>query len=88
MLVITVLYVVAGVWLAIYGLNALVLAGLYLHHRRDPLRSAGESDAVPLPVVTVQLPIYNERHVVERLIDAATALDWPRDRFRRMMSAW
>jgi hypothetical protein len=30
--------------------------------------------------VTVQLPLYNERHVVERLIDAACALDYPRDR--------
>ena len=82
MLVVTVLYVVAGVWLAIYGLNALVLAGLYLYHRRDPVRAASETGAAPLPVITVQLPIYNERHVVERLIDAAAALDWPRDRLQ------
>ena len=33
-----------------------------------------------LPVVTVQLPVYNERHVVERLVDAACALEHPRDR--------
>ncbi|HKE19747.1 MAG TPA: glycosyltransferase [Kofleriaceae bacterium] len=33
-----------------------------------------------LPVVTVQLPIYNERFVVERLIDAVAALDWPQGR--------
>lgn len=32
------------------------------------------------PTVTVQLPIYNERHVSKRLIDAAAALDYPRDR--------
>jgi cellulose synthase/poly-beta-1,6-N-acetylglucosamine synthase-like glycosyltransferase len=32
------------------------------------------------PVVTVQLPLYNERLVAERLIDAAAALDWPADR--------
>jgi len=32
------------------------------------------------PAVTVQLPIYNERFVVERLLDAVCALDWPRDR--------
>lgn len=30
-----------------------------------------------LPHVTVQLPVFNERHVVERLIDAACALDYP-----------
>lgn len=33
-----------------------------------------------LPSVTVQLPIYNERYVVERLIDAVCALDYPRQR--------
>lgn len=32
------------------------------------------------PVVTVQLPIYNERFVVERLLEAVCAFDWPRDR--------
>ena len=32
----------------------------------------------PLPRVTVQLPIYNERHVVERLVDAACRIDYPR----------
>ncbi len=30
-----------------------------------------------LPLITVQLPIYNERYVVERLIDAVAALDYP-----------
>src|SRR5215831_17053274 len=32
------------------------------------------------PIVTVQLPLYNEPEVVERLIDSVAALDWPRDR--------
>ena len=35
-----------------------------------------------LPLVTVQLPIYNERHVAERLIDACAALDYPADRLQ------
>jgi hypothetical protein len=33
-----------------------------------------------LPVVTVQLPIFNERYVARRLIDAICLLDYPRDR--------
>src|SRR5262249_18684844 len=33
------------------------------------------------PVVTVQLPIYNEMYVVERLIDAVCQIDYPRDKF-------
>jgi cellulose synthase/poly-beta-1,6-N-acetylglucosamine synthase-like glycosyltransferase len=32
--------------------------------------------------VTVQLPIYNEKYVVRRAIDAVAALDWPRDRLQ------
>ncbi|WP_381527748.1 glycosyltransferase [Spirosoma soli] len=32
----------------------------------------------PLPSITVQLPLYNERYVVERLLAAVTALDYPR----------
>jgi cellulose synthase/poly-beta-1,6-N-acetylglucosamine synthase-like glycosyltransferase len=35
-----------------------------------------------LPTVTVQLPIFNERYVVERLIDAVARLDWPFDRLQ------
>ena len=33
------------------------------------------------PRVCVQLPIYNERYVAERVLDAACAIEWPRDRF-------
>jgi len=33
------------------------------------------------PFVTVQLPIYNERYVVERLIDSIANFDYPKDRF-------
>ena len=37
--------------------------------------------AGPVPFVTVQLPVYNERQVAARLVDAACGLAWPRDRF-------
>jgi glycosyltransferase involved in cell wall biosynthesis len=35
-----------------------------------------------LPKVTVQIPVYNERYVVERAIQAAAALDYPCDRLQ------
>src|SRR6185503_19837310 len=38
--------------------------------------------AAELPTVTVQLPIFNEMYVVERLIDTVCSLDYPRDRFQ------
>ncbi len=37
-------------------------------------------DPAALPFITVQLPVHDERHVIERLVDAACALDWPRER--------
>ncbi len=33
------------------------------------------------PFVTIQLPIFNERYVVERLVDCIAAIDYPKDRF-------
>ncbi|GAB3824923.1 cellulose synthase family protein [Hymenobacter jeollabukensis] len=40
------------------------------------------ADARQWPRVTVQLPVYNELNVVERIIDAAAALDYPADRLQ------
>jgi len=50
--------------------------------RRTPSSRDVRSGAFPpdLPRVTVQLPVYNERHVVERLIDRVATLDYPRDK--------
>ncbi|MEZ4656003.1 MAG: glycosyltransferase [Caldilineaceae bacterium] len=39
-------------------------------------------DAYDWPQVTIQLPIFNERHVVERLIDACAAMHYPRARLQ------
>ena len=64
--------------LAIYGLHRYYLLHLFYRHRGDGPSPAARLD--PLPVVTVQLPIYNERYVVERLIRSACALDYPADR--------
>jgi cellulose synthase/poly-beta-1,6-N-acetylglucosamine synthase-like glycosyltransferase len=61
--------------LSVFGFQSLVLACLFLLRRRqNPPRPA---DPVVWPQVTVQLPIYNERFVVERLLEAACALDYP-----------
>lgn len=79
MTVLSVLYTFVVLWLAIYGLNAFVLIGLYLRHR-------GRREVCPPmddePVVTVQLPVYNEKYVVQRAIEHAVRLDWPRERLQ------
>ncbi len=76
-LVVVILYVVAAVWLALYGFNLIVLSVVYLFHRKNQV-PLGLCHSDEYPDVTVQLPVFNERYVVERLIDAAAALDWPR----------
>ena len=64
--------------LSLYGCHRYHLLRLYRRTGGRNPRPIGRLD--PLPPVTVQLPIYNELYVVERLIRAACALDYPADR--------
>lgn len=82
-LAIPALYAIAIVALTAYGGNLLWLA--LVHANRDTLREGPVPDPSDLPVpddtwpvVTVQLPLYNEAEVVDRLIDACATLDYPR----------
>jgi cellulose synthase/poly-beta-1,6-N-acetylglucosamine synthase-like glycosyltransferase len=70
-------YLVLAV-LALYGLHRFVMVVGYLRTRGRGVR-APELPADPSlwPVVTVQLPLYNEMYVAERLIEAAARLDYP-----------
>jgi cellulose synthase/poly-beta-1,6-N-acetylglucosamine synthase-like glycosyltransferase len=64
--------------LGIYGWHRYYIVYQYMKHRD---RVPGPPPPVrEWPVVTVQLPIYNEMYVVDRLIDAVVALDYPRER--------
>ncbi len=72
------LYIFAVVGLSLYGFNALLLTALYLLSKRKRVPAAELN--TDWPPVTVQLPIFNERFVVRRLIDAVAELDYPRDR--------
>jgi cellulose synthase/poly-beta-1,6-N-acetylglucosamine synthase-like glycosyltransferase len=76
------LYFAVLVVLCCYGVHRAYLVTLCLRHR-DRLDKAAHTIPVPeseLPRVTVQLPLYNEATVVERLLDAAGGIDYPRDR--------
>src|SRR5450432_619953 len=66
--------------LAFYGCHRSVLVYLYYRHRANKPRAAGAF--TDLPAVTVQLPLFNEMYVVERLLDAVAAIRYPRDRFQ------
>ena len=69
--------------LAFYGFHRYSLVFLYYRHRKQRAQApARRFEDLPggLPVVTVQLPIYNEQYVVERLVESICRLDYPRDR--------
>ena len=69
---------VTSVLLFGFGLNLLYLTlGATRLRPRPPERLVTDNE----PRVCVQLPIYNERYVAVRVLDAACAIDWPRDRF-------
>ena len=75
------LYTAVVVLLSLYGAHALIMVGLHLRGRRRAT-AAGACCPPPeaWPRVTVQLPVYNERYVIVRLIDAVARLDYPADR--------
>lgn len=67
--------------LAIFGWHRYYLVYLYYRHRK--VRAPGVpafAEMIELPMVTVQLPVYNEKYVVERLVAKICALEYPKDR--------
>jgi cellulose synthase/poly-beta-1,6-N-acetylglucosamine synthase-like glycosyltransferase len=64
--------------LSIYGTHRLWILYLYYKHKNETPVPLG--DASFLPKVTVQLAVFNEYNVVERLIAAVTELDYPKDK--------
>ncbi len=66
---------------AILLYNLLQLNLLFHYLRRGEIAPPPPLDPARLPLVTIQLPLYNEPYVAERLIDNILALDYPRDRF-------
>jgi len=75
--ILTLYYLILGI-LAAYGIHRLILAWVYWRTRRDGPPPPPEPELWPM--VTVQLPIFNERYVAGRLIEAVCGLDYPRDR--------
>jgi cellulose synthase/poly-beta-1,6-N-acetylglucosamine synthase-like glycosyltransferase len=71
-------YFLVLVILSVYGSHRYVMAYLYYKYKGNlpsPKGKFGE-----LPRVTIQLPVFNEMYVVERLIEAVARIEYPRDR--------
>ncbi len=63
--------------LSFYGLHRYETMRVYLKHRKKLLKEAAQRFA-QLPPVTIQLPLYNERFVVARLLEEVCKIDYPR----------
>lgn len=80
-------YCPAALWLFLYGINNYYMVYLFLRkgkresfQNREFLRQFWLTHTKDdLPKVTTQLPIYNERYVVKRLIDAVVNIDYPKE---------
>jgi len=66
--------------LAMYGFHRSSLVWLYYRNRHKRPRPLGQF--AELPAVTVQLPLFNEMYVVERLLESVAGIRYPRDRFQ------
>jgi cellulose synthase/poly-beta-1,6-N-acetylglucosamine synthase-like glycosyltransferase len=63
--------------LAVYGWHRYYLVYLYMKHKGDKVATPVEPEL--WPAVTVQLPLYNEMYVVDRLVEAVCRMDYPKD---------
>ncbi|HEY9185615.1 MAG TPA: cellulose synthase family protein [Salegentibacter sp.] len=79
---ILILYSLALLIIFIYSLSQLQLLLNYLKAKKQPDISArfDLSDPLQIPMVTIQLPLYNELYVVERLLDNIAEIDYPKNR--------
>ena len=75
--IIVIYFLVLGI-LALYGFHRALLLFLYWRHRKSiPQPQTRFAD---LPKVTVQLPMFNEMYVAERLLESVSSLDYPHDK--------
>jgi len=74
-------YIITSLMLFVFGLNLIAFSLRVWRRGIKPVVSAKRQPDADLPMVTVQLPIYNELYVSERIIEAAANFDYPADRF-------
>ena len=77
---ILILYFTILTVLAIYGVYRIKQVFEFWRYRSLPPVPAGHFKDEELPRITVQLPLFNEMYVVNRLVKAVTEIDYPRDR--------
>lgn len=73
-------YSISLLYVFLFSMGQLHLTWVYLKSRQQK-RSDVVFDSSFTPFVTIQLPVYNEKYVVGRLMDAVSKFDYPKDKF-------
>lgn len=82
LIAVAVVYAITSLLLFVFGLNLIAFSlRVWKRGPRSPQPTKRQDDDA-LPTVTVQLPVYNELYVTERIIDAVCAFDYPHDRLQ------
>jgi len=74
-------YFIVLILLALYGMHRYQLVYLYYKHRKNKV-TGPEAHFEELPQVTIQLPIFNEQYVIDRLVDCVCKMDYPREKLQ------
>lgn len=74
------LFIFSAIIITAYTVNFYYLA-ILARTRKEPYPTVDWGT----PTVTIQLPIYNEKYVAKRLVDAVCNLDYPKDKMRIMV---
>src|SRR5574338_177272 len=74
------LFIISAIIITAYTCNFYYLT--YLSIKRKQIFTTID---VGTPTVTIQLPIYNEKYVAKRLVDAVCGMDYPQDKMRIMV---
>ncbi|MGC4014819.1 MAG: glycosyltransferase family 2 protein [Luteolibacter sp.] len=73
-------YLIVLIGLSGYGFHRLTIVYLYLKHSRN--KPQPKKPFAELPLVTIQLPLFNEMYVVDRLLESVAAIDYPKDKLQ------
>ncbi|MEQ1587826.1 MAG: cellulose synthase family protein [Cyclobacteriaceae bacterium] len=77
-ILITILYSLSLLYIFLFSLGQLHLTWIYIHDQKS--KKNVPPALKDYPIVTVQLPIFNEKYVVERLLDAISKFNYPKDK--------
>ncbi|MEO0101499.1 MAG: glycosyltransferase [candidate division WOR-3 bacterium] len=75
------LYLLLLLFLSLYATHGYIILYYYLTRNRKNKKKKFPPPLNYFPFVTIQLPIYNEKYVVARLLSSVTNLDYPKERY-------